>query len=831
MASHEIEVRRWWAPTSSLFEWTRVSGTFKSLRPYVENSGVVTSYPKDPTLRSDDVNYDNEDYWTAAYNAAVADNASLGINDRNRIPEDWVYGVDYPTASSSHISNIQSGIVWAGSCTTVTTECIPMAEIVSDICRRDGLRTDTSSQIDVSDLSTCVPGYIVGQQMSGRDALGPLRMYGLFDAVESDAVLRFVERGHAPVATLTTDDLGAHEHGSEPPSLVEVARTQEKDLPRRVRLHFPNFLHDHEVSEQSASRITTEAIDELDVQLPVSMEPDTAKQLVEIMLSEAWVARNGYRFSLDNDWLGLEPTDCVGLPVDGNLERVRIVAIDYKIGGLLQVDAMRDDDGTYVSTAVAVPGQPSGGVPGSSGGGPICDSAVVLLDIPCLTGTPPSGDEAWIYAAIYGTCANFWNSAALYRSDDGGETYAQIARAEQETTVGTILDMTGPDTDPTLPGDSPPYDSSNSITVNLLEGTLASVSDAGIDAGLNLAAIGQPGRWVIIQFKTADLDTNNVWTLTDLIWGVNGTEHLLGTTGENDTFVLLSDSALLRIPVPASAIGVQKHYKVVSAGQSIDAVDEITFTTWGLCYQRFCPSTVISATLTDPPASPVDGDSYLLPNDTGLTGSWAAHGGEIATWSSETGSWVFCMPVPGSIIHISDGEDTSGGGTDVISGGDGSYTPSPWAQTSATFVTVHDESATLPNSFRLVEGTVVDFEFDTSANTLTINAGGIPQNLQNGSYTILAADNGRHLYHPSGAAAGHTYTLNIDGADIGAGFAVTIFNLSANPLSIAVTGGTLRWIGSGAGATGTRSMAQYGHCTIVVTDTGDEALVDGALLT
>ena len=70
-----------------------------------------------------------------------------------------------------------------------------MAIIVADICRRAGLRTDTATQIDVSGLTTCVPGYIIGRQMSARDAMGPLRMFGLWDATESQAMLRFVERG------------------------------------------------------------------------------------------------------------------------------------------------------------------------------------------------------------------------------------------------------------------------------------------------------------------------------------------------------------------------------------------------------------------------------------------------------------------------------------------------------------------------------------------------------------------------------------------------------------------------------------------------------------
>ena len=107
--------------------------------------------------------------------------------------------------------------------------------------------------------------------------------------------------------TLTADDSGAHEAGSQAPSAVEVSRVQEKDLPRRLRLHFANFLHDHEPSEQAASRITSEAVNELDVELAISMEPDTAAQLAEIILYEAYVSRNTYRFALDNTWLRISP--------------------------------------------------------------------------------------------------------------------------------------------------------------------------------------------------------------------------------------------------------------------------------------------------------------------------------------------------------------------------------------------------------------------------------------------------------------------------------------------------------------------------------------------
>jgi hypothetical protein len=860
----EMCVRRWQAPLSCpgvplagtpgycvvggivlrSVTWTRVSGLFKSLRSYEEDigfAGLVTSYPKDPTLRSDSPFYNDQTFWEAAYADAVAANDSLSLIDPNRIPEDWVYGVDYPTQRSSHHSNLQSGIVWQASCEgpIADAECVPMAYIVGDIARRSGLRIDAlegPSQVDVSDLTTCVNGYVIGRQMSARDALMPLRMFGLWDAVESGMLLKFIERGHALKASLTSDDLGAHEHGSEAPTAVETSRMQEKDLPRRLRVHFANFEHDHEVSEQTASRITTEAINELDVEIPISMTPDTAAQLADIILYAQWVGRNNYTFALDNNRLALEPTDCIEIPVDGETVRVRIVSVEYQIGGILKCDAVRDDDGSYVSTKVAIPTTPSGGTPGGPGSALTCPSGIVILDLPRLRNVDI---DAGYYVAIYGLCES-WECAELWRSSDEGVTYGRVARTNDEVTVGEILDMTGPPTDPILPGDSPDYDTANFITVQLFEGTLGSVTDAQILAGANTAAIGMDGRWVIIQFKTATLDTADQWTISDIIWGLNDTAHNLGTTVAEDSFVLLSDPALLRIPEDPAAIGIPKFFKVVTCGESIDDVEAFTFTTWGLSYVSPCPSTVISATTTQPPEDPSNGDAYLLPNDTSLSGAWFDHGGEIAKWNASTNTWTYCTPVPGTIIHIIDTgntSDTSGGGGDVIIDEDGNTTPAPWATGGATYITLNDETDTLPNSQQLSEA-ILDvlaagnnIRFETVDGVTTIHVGGIPQNVQSGNYTILASDDGTHLYHPTGAAAGHTYTLDLDAAGIGAGFAITVFNLSVNSVSIAATNGTLRWIGSGIGVTGTRTLAQYGHCTIVVTELGDEALIDGTLLT
>ena len=60
---------------------------------------------------------------------------------------------------------------------------------------------------------------------------------------------------------------------------------------------------------------------------------------------------------------------------------------------------------------------------------------------------------------------------------------------------------------------------------------------------------------------------------------------------------------------------------------------------------------VISMTTTAPPASPAQGDAYLVP--TGASGAWAANAGKIAEWVD--GAWSYATPANGHGISLPDG--------------------------------------------------------------------------------------------------------------------------------------------------------------------------------
>ena len=98
----------------------------------------------------------------------------------------------------------------------------------------------------------------------------------------------------------------------------------------------------------------------------------------------------------------------------------------------------------------------------------------------------------------------------------------------------------------------------------------------------------------------------------------------------------MSESALLSLPF-IEAGQAQKHVTHNEALLKLDALVHLS---------------VKSRALTAPPASPVEGDRYLVP--AGATGAWAGQSGRIAAWQS--GTWAYFVPVTGWQAWIA-GED------------------------------------------------------------------------------------------------------------------------------------------------------------------------------
>jgi len=120
-------------------------------------------------------------------------------------------------------------------------------------------------------------------------------------------------------------------------------------------------------------------------------------------------------------------------------------------------------------------------------------------------------------------------------------------------------------------------------------------------------------------------------------------------------------------------------------------------------------------------------------------------------------------------------------------------------------------------------------------NTMTVdgtNAVGfrnIPQNSQSAAYTLVLADAGKHILHPSADANARTFTIPANSSvAYPIGTAVTFVNMTSQVVTIAITSDTLTL--SPAGTSGSRSLAQYGSATAIKIGT-TQWLISGSGLT
>lgn len=451
---------------------------------------------------------------------------------------------------------------------------VSLAQIVTDVCNECGL---SDSDIDVADLTTrYVHGYARTRPMTGRGCIEPLRMVGFFDCVESGAVLKWPTRGKAAVATIDADELGAHE-GEDAPPAVTTKKLSALELPRAIRVHYMAPSRDYEPGEQiSPVRLTTDAVNDSDVDLVAALDDDQAAQIAEVIWADAWRARWTHEISVDRYWSELEPADAVLVPVDGRNERLRIATMTTSDLILRRAELVRDDDGAYESTAVAEPPlrQPNRLTTFAS-------TELLMLDLPALR---EADNDAGIYAAAARSgIGSVWSGAGIYRSADGGGSWAHVGTVANTATTGRI--------NTALPaGITGTWDYANAIDVVIRAGaTLESRTREAVLLGANTAAIGVHGRWELVQFVNAEEISANRWRLTTLLRGRRGTEHLVGTSEVNDLFVLVSGPGIVRLPLSTAQIGAEMTYRAVTHGSTPGSALSQLFTGNGMALETFSP--------------------------------------------------------------------------------------------------------------------------------------------------------------------------------------------------------------------------------------------------
>jgi hypothetical protein len=151
------------------------------------------------------------------------------------------------------------------------------------------------------------------------------------------------------------------------------------------------------------------------------------------------------------------------------------------------------------------------------------------------------------------------------------------------------------------------------------------------------------------------------------------------------------------------------------------------------------------------------------------------------------------------------------------------YSGSAWV---ATYI---PSSGYLALSGGTMTGAITFAAGQTVDGTNKIGYINIPQNSQSAAYTLVAADAGKHIFHPSTDANARTFTIPANSSvAYPIGTAISFVNMTSQVVSIAITTDTMYL--AGTGTTGTRSLAQYGTATALKIES-NKWIISGAGLT
>lgn len=468
---------------------------------------------------------------------------------------------------------------------------LQLSDIVSDLSTRAGLNPTTD--IDVTELTDTVQGYILGRQITYRQAIEPLAQAFFFDAVESDDRVKFPKRGSASVLTLNQNDLIRLD--DETGEIVSEQRAQEIELPERISVVFLDQAADYQQGTQSVRRIrqpvpTMRSREESSLELPIVLTATEAERIAERLLFSAWNERTSYRWRGPQSLLILDPTDVVTIALNSGARletRLSRVAIGANLSA--EFDGISENAATFVSLAVADGGL---GVPQKLPPPPIA-TRLFMPNVPLLRDIDDANNTAHrVYFGMNGF-ADGWNGGRLLQSLDGGVSFDDIARAVTGLPWGSIVNR--------LPTTTLPFqtDETTVLEVFMQVGELNSVTQAQFLNDTQVAIIGRRTGtvWEVVAYRDAVATSDSVYNVSGFIRGKRGTDGFVNDHNNGELFLPVTEQTLAAFLLPLARRGNALPYKGVGFADLPENVSAESITILG--YDLFPYSPVLLAAVLD----------------------------------------------------------------------------------------------------------------------------------------------------------------------------------------------------------------------------------------
>lgn len=395
--------------------------------------------------------------------------------------------------------------------------------------------------------------YAVSGPQSTVEVLEPVLLAHDVLVQDEGLNLRFFPHGEESIVTVDSDDLAAHQSGSQAPQPLIATDIAGYDLPQEAIIDFIDNnagFQRGSVRERRIQKVTDRVVR---VEVPMVMHGNDARRIAKRMLWSPWANRLKGSIALPPSYINLLEGDIAHVVDDsGESYKIRVTELTrgnnfvieakgiVEAAGSLTFGETSTDDPDYTDEIIYTP--PA--------------MMMVFADIAPLT-VAQALEPGIFFGCSTAQYGDEWKGAVLYYSTDG-ITYVRMLEVPHQSTVVIAETRLGY-------ANHNFTDRANTVDVKVLHGTLSSRTDLEVLNGANRLYLGGE----VLGFQTATLIGSNRYRLSNLLRGLRDTEtrgqtyyHQIGELG-----MMLDTSTFIKFDRPLRESGL--FFKLVPAGKAM----------------------------------------------------------------------------------------------------------------------------------------------------------------------------------------------------------------------------------------------------------------------
>lgn len=431
-------------------------------------------------------------------------------------------------------------------------------DIADNISQRAGLYP--WRHCDYRELSSDInEGFVLSEQIAAREYLAMMGIRHGCEWPERDGRIVAIKFGKEPCLTIPEKDLKVKEEGGDTPN-TEWTRQQETDLPVELRVGYLDKLRNHTPNTQQATReVTTSDLKEM-LNLPMTMDGATARQIASRELYRRWLERDGPEIQLAWKYLWLAASDVITIPTPAGPRDVRLQGSQLPYFGPLVHKAVLASDRIAFAPVYDNTTPPDYSDVYEEG-----EAINYVIETHSLADSYNGYPHLYVVSsAISGTD---WKPTVVSPSAFPGQISQLLTPAFVGTTVNRLSNH----------NDADYWDEFNTLTIDMIRGSLESVSLEEVLNTANALAVKSGNYWEIIQFQNAtylgEFSGKKRYRISKLLRGRRGTEVHMADHAVGDDVVLLNASVgVLELPISSIGMNLNISFATNSQQESIPHV-------------------------------------------------------------------------------------------------------------------------------------------------------------------------------------------------------------------------------------------------------------------